>query len=832
MANFTLQLLHAADQEGGIPAIEDAPRFSAVLNALKTQDIDGIPGVDFPNTLVLSSGDAYIPGPFFSASRTAFGSAGRGDILIQNELGFQAIAFGNHEFDLGTGAIADVIAADGDYPGTQFPYLSANLDFSSDENLAPLVVADGQEADTIPNSIAGNTIITVNGERIGVVGATTPTLPQISSPDDVGVAPIEFDSANPADIQALATEIQDSVDTLLTNNSDINKVILLAHMQQIGIEEQLASALADVDIIVAGGSNTLLADETDRLRAGDEVEGAYPILKTAADGNPVAVVNTDGNYKYVGRLVVDFDENGVIIPDSIDPTISGAYATDEEGVAAVGGTPDPDIVDITQTLEDVIASQEGNIFGNTEVFLNGTRSDVRTQETNLGNLTADANLAIAQESDPSVVISLKNGGAIRGNIGVVTYPPGSTDPEDILKLPPQPNPLAGKEEGDISQLDISNSLRFNNELTLVTVTAQELLDIIEHGVSQTQAGATPGRFPQVGGMAFSFDADLPVGDRVQSLAIQDGDGNVTDVVVANGELIGNPDRSFRVVTLAFLADGGDGYPFPMGDSANQVNLVQADDAPRTGVATFAPDGSEQDALAEYLVDNYSQTPFDNQDVPPALDTRIQNLDVRSDTVLGEGAIAGTDAANTLVGTTNQDLILAFAGNDLAAGELGDDLIRGGDGDDVLRGDRNSRSAQVGEAGGDDIIYGGAGSDRIGGKSGNDTLLGEAGDDQIWGDDGDDIIYGGLGNDTLTGDDFSGGQGSDTFVLAVGEGTDTIVDFEVGTDAIGLANGLTFGQLSFSEQNGNTLIKSADDTVLAILNQVNADSLTETSFLVI
>ncbi|MEQ8958762.1 MAG: hypothetical protein RLP02_12700, partial [Coleofasciculus sp. C2-GNP5-27] len=96
----------------------------------------------------------------------------------------------------------------------------------------------------------------------------------------------------------------------------------------------------------------------------------------------------------------------------------------------------------------------------------------------------------------------------------------------------------------------------------------------------------------------------------------------------------------------------------------------------------------------------------------------------------------------------------------------------------------------------------------------------------------DILYGGLGDDTLTGDDFSGGQGSDTFVLAVGEGTDTIVDFEVGTDAIGLANGLTFGQLSFSEQDGNTLIKSADDTVLAILNQVNADSLTETSFLVI
>lgn len=57
-----------------------------------------------------------------------------------------------------------------DYPGTQFPYLSSNLDFSTDELLAELVVEDGQEASEIPNSIAGNTIITVNGEKIGVVG--------------------------------------------------------------------------------------------------------------------------------------------------------------------------------------------------------------------------------------------------------------------------------------------------------------------------------------------------------------------------------------------------------------------------------------------------------------------------------------------------------------------------------------------------------------------------------------------------------------------------------------------------------------------------------------
>ncbi|MEL6381247.1 MAG: esterase-like activity of phytase family protein [Cyanobacteria bacterium J06626_18] len=173
-------------------------------------------------------------------------------------------------------------------------------------------------------------------------------------------------------------------------------------------------------------------------------------------------------------------------------------------------------------------------------------------------------------------------------------------------------------------------------------------------------------------------------------------------------------------------------------------------------------------------------------------------------------VNGTNAGETLVGDATPNLINSFGGDDIAAGDLGSDTINGGDGDDVLRGDLNSRSSG-GKVGGDDIIHGGAGNDRIGGKAGDDQLFGDAGDDAIWGDDGDDLLRGGLGNDTLTGDDFSRGQGSDTFVLAMGEGTDTIVDFEVGTDFIGLADGLTFADLSFG---GNEIVAGGE--VLAIV----------------
>jgi YVTN family beta-propeller protein len=685
-STFTLQLLHAADQEAGIPALEDAPRFSAILNALKD---------DYENTLLLSSGDALIPGVFSNTSTQTLGAPGRADILIQNELGFQAIAFGNHEFDLGTAAVRNYIRPDANfsYGGSLFPYLSTNLDFSTDSNLADLVVADGQAP--LPNSIAGSVVIDVNGESIGVVGATTPTLGTISSPGTVGVNPIAFDSADPADIQALAAVIQESVDALTATG--INKVVLLTHMQQIAIEEQLAGFLKDVDIIVAGGSNTLLADETDRLRAGDSADGVYPILKTAADGNPVAVVNTDGNYKYVGRLVVDFDAAGVILPSSIDPTISGAYATDDQGVTDLEAEAlvDPEIQAITDDLREVILAQDGSVFGVTDVFLNGSRGDVRTQETNLGNLTADANLSYAQSIDNSVVISIKNGGGIRDNIGRIVTPTEAVEP---VKLPPEGNSLTGKPEGGISQIDIQNTLRFNNGLTLVSVTASELLALIEHGVSASADGATPGQFPQVAGLAFSFDDDLPAGNRVQSLAITDADGNPVEVIARNGEVVGDPDRLFRVVTLGFLADGGDGYLFPNRD---RVNLTQPDTAPRTGEATFANDGSEQDALAEYLVDNFPQaTPFAIADADPTQDERIQNLDFRGDTVL-EGLetpltsifeIQGADHVSALVGETviTQGIVTAVGFNGFYLQDPnGDGNTATSDGIFVLTGSRPS-----------------------------------------------------------------------------------------------------------------------------------------------
>ncbi|MDY7024269.1 MAG: hypothetical protein SWJ54_23460, partial [Cyanobacteriota bacterium] len=141
-----------------------------------------------------------------------------------------------------------------------------------------------------------------------------------------------------------------------------------------------------------------------------------------------------------------------------------------------------------------------------------------------------------------------------------------------------------------------------------------------------------------------------------------------------------------------------------------------------------------------------------------------------------------------------------------------------------------------------------GDDRIGGKDGNDLLSGDEGDDEIFGDDGDDTIMGGIGNDILTGDDNSFGSGSDLFVFGNGDGTDTITDFEVGTDMIGLVEGeltksaqlselasertLTFDALEIIEIDGNAAINVTETgETLAVLNGVSSDELTPEMFVI-
>ncbi|MHC2384712.1 Ca2+-binding RTX toxin-like protein [Bradyrhizobium liaoningense] len=509
-----------------------------------------------------------------------------------------------------------------------------------------------------------------------------------------------------------------------------------------------------------------------------------------AEGNVIYTANTAVNGAYAsteevvaslydGNTTVDVDDDGDVDADDADPFADGGRG---------------DLVnDIAQAVGGIIDVQDGNTFGKTDVYLEGRRSEARTEETNLGDLSADANLWYAQKVDPTVLVSIKNGGGIRDSIGYV-YAVGG----EAVESPPLANTSVGKEAGEVSQLDIANSLRFNNALSMVTVTADQLLEVLEHAVAATTATATPGQFAQVGGIAFSFDKDLPAGNRVQSAALIDDNGNPVLALVANGELVVDPEMAIRVVTLSFLLTGGDGYPFASFIAANPAfaNVVNLspDLVPDAGQeANFAAEGTEQDAFAEYMAANYSDTPYDVADTDRAHDERIQNLDYRQDTVLETEALVlvGDDGDNELTGALGDDVLNGLGGDDVLAGLGGDDQLDGGEGDDTLSGGDGDDTLLGGA--GDDTLDGGADDDRLAGGDGDDTLTGGEGDDVLVGGEGYDTLQGGDGNDELVagaGDTAEAGEGDDLIIVSTDDPAPSLIDGGAGNDTVKLIGGGT------------------------------------------
>ena len=657
-AQVRVQILHASDLEGGVVAIDRAPNFAAIVEALKADAAQK--GV---TSLLLSAGDNYIPGPFFNAAgdpamRPVFQAVlqnpnaregvGRVDISIMNLLGFDASAVGNHEFDAGPSIYRSIVGTDivggtqARWLGADFPYLSANLDFSGEPSLAGLFTNDilpstaflsplaDLPAAAAAKKFARATIVEKDGERFGIVGATTPIVASISS---TGGVVVKQPGAGTNDMVALASILQPVIDELTLDG--VNKIVLVTHLQQIALEEALVPLLFDVDVVISGGSDTLLADGTNVLQPGNVAQGPYPLVATNAGGQPTLIVSTNGEYSYVGRLVVDFDAAGVVVPASVDAVESGAYAANEAGVLALfpdlivpfqPGTQAAKVRTLTEAVKNIVIAKDSVILGRSAVFLEGRREKVRTEETNLGNLTADANLAVGRLVDPRVNVSIKNGGGIRAEIGAIDGLTGEL-------LPTQANPQSGKLEGEVSQLDIENSLRFNNALSLITLTRAQLKEVLEHAVAAWTPTSTPGQFGQFGGVSFSFDPSLPAGQRVRTAGFIEPVSGFP-VFVFEGQVVGGP--AVRCITLDFLASGGDNYPFDdfvAADPvfANRVDLVNAGLLP--GAATFAPAGTEQDALAEFLSAQHATVPYAEPETDPSVDLRVQNISLRADTVL-------------------------------------------------------------------------------------------------------------------------------------------------------------------------------------------------------
>lgn len=442
-ADFSLTILHTNDTHA---ALKDAPKRATLVQELRAE-------AGNENSLLLDAGDVFSGSLYFNE----FG--GQADLELMNYMGYDAMTFGNHEFDLGLSedghqALADFVA------GADFPFVSANVDFSGDAKF------DGLQNDTYTDmaedgQIYNGMIKEIDGEKVGIFGLTTEETINISSTEAVDIT----------DYIAAAEEAVAAFET-----AGVNKIVAVTHL---GYNDSavwdndmlLAQSVAGIDVVVGGHTHTALMPPA--------------MLTNEESGDPVVIVQAGSNGSLLGELDVTFDDMGVITSHV------GEHHKVSDAVA------DPTAVEILAPYKEVVDAKGAESIGAyAEVFLNGTRDmgGVRTSETNLGNLVADGMLAKAQEIDPETVIAVQNGGGIRNSIDV----------------------------GDITYGEVLSVMPFGNSLAIMDLTGAELLAALEVGVSSYPSEL--GSFLHVSGLEFVFDPSKPAGERVVDANVVTEDG--------------------------------------------------------------------------------------------------------------------------------------------------------------------------------------------------------------------------------------------------------------------------------------------------------------------
>ncbi|MBP1970496.1 2',3'-cyclic-nucleotide 2'-phosphodiesterase (5'-nucleotidase family)/predicted extracellular nuclease [Virgibacillus natechei] len=445
---------------------------------------------DKPDSLLLHAGDVFSGTLYFNEFK------GQADLELLNLMDLDAMVFGNHEFDLGDEeggheSLSEFVK------NANFPFLGTNIDFSQDPFMSGLETNQSLVDDPENGEIYDSIIKEIDGEQVGIFGLDTEDTANIASP-----AEVTFDDF----IETAEQAVQDFED------EGIDKIIALTHIgfdsaPEVGNDLRLAEAVDGIDVIVGGHSHSVL----------EEPVHIPEVVTEDANGeatDPTIIVQAGEYAEYLGTLDVTFNANGVITAYEGELLEVDGFAEDPEATEALA----PYKEQVDKVMNEEIGAKAMKDLTNPRQDEPGDDS-VRANETELGNLVTDAMLAKAQEKFPDTVISFQNGGGIRAPI----------------------------DEGAITTGEVINVLPFSNDPVIVTLTGQEIKDILEYSVRQ--APAENGGFLHVSGMQFYYDSDEEPGNRVVQMYVEN-DGELEEIRL---------DGEYQVTTNGFTGQGGDGF---------------------------------------------------------------------------------------------------------------------------------------------------------------------------------------------------------------------------------------------------------------------------------
>jgi len=302
-------------------------------------------------------------------------------------------------------------------------------------------------------------------KKIGIIGVATPDMVPKIHPDRI--KGLQFKGIE--EVEACIAEIKDETDA----------IILLSHWGITGevITSETLAKLPGVDLVIDGHSH-------DAWAPGHTVEGG------------ALIVSAGEKLNNLGKVIMTFETDGPIAQAELIP--APKVFEDRSVIKAI---------DEVKSAQDVTLQQ---VVGKTNVDLNGERADVRTKETNLGNVAADAILEYA-----GAIVAITNGGGIRASIPA----------------------------GDITLKDVVTVFPFGNIVVTKEITGANIKAALEHGLRMYPD--QNGGFPQIAGMKVTFDPAKEAGSRVVSVAI--------------GGTPLQEDQTYLLATNDFMAVGGDGY---------------------------------------------------------------------------------------------------------------------------------------------------------------------------------------------------------------------------------------------------------------------------------
>uniref|UniRef100_A0A3Q4BQF1 5'-nucleotidase n=1 Tax=Mola mola TaxID=94237 RepID=A0A3Q4BQF1_MOLML len=341
------------------------------------------------HVLLLDAGDQFQGTVWFNHYRGAEAAH------FMNQLGYDAMALGNHEFDSRVEGLMTPFLAD-----VNFTVLSANI--KPDVVLAP----------TFGKSYSPYKIFSVGGEQVAVVGYTSRETPALSRPGPH----LKFEDE--------VTSLQLQVNKLQTLG--VNKIVALGH-SGFTVDQDIAKKVRGVDVVIGGHTNTFLF--TGPPPSSEVPVGPYPFMVSSDGGRQVPVVQAYAFGKYLGYLKLTFDGAGNVVKWTGNPILlDGSVAQDPRVLA--------DVEEWKKNLADYSAQ----VVGKTLVFLNGASEECRFQECNLGDLICDAmvnNYIRFSDEDQwnHVSASIFNGGGIRTSIDERSRN-GSITMEDLISVLP------------------------------------------------------------------------------------------------------------------------------------------------------------------------------------------------------------------------------------------------------------------------------------------------------------------------------------------------------------------------------------------------------------